>query len=419
MGTQSMERIEPAAGAIVRREFGAEQTQVLAETAASAVAAREKAQVEARYVLALRRPRDMEDVRSKLTHECKRPTFAACARYKKPVGKRKNDQTGQWEQQYAEGFSIRFAEAALRCMTNIYPEAGIVYEGDDLRIMRFSITDLESNLTYSNEVSIRKTTEKKSLRQGQTALAERTNSYGDKVYVVEATDDELQMKQNSAWSKFIRNGLRFVPGDILDECEKLVRLTLSKEDAEDPDAAKRRIIDAFGEIGVGPIDLQAFLGHPLDRLQPAEMKRFREIYTAIKDGETNWADVMEEGAAIGSVEQSETIGNRKAAEAEKQLAELERQKKAAKPATTDPQPLSKEDAEKAVDTIAAGNRAKAEPVPEVDELPDPMESKLPVLYCKGALYQKNEDASAWRKVQHEQPAQKPSGLKPVFGKGKS
>lgn len=371
----------PQAGAIMRREFGAEQTQVVAETAASAVAAREKAQVEARYVLAMRRPREMEDVRVRLLHECDRTGFASCARYRKPVGK-KQDDNGNWVQNYAEGWSIRFAEAALRCMSNIYPDSCIVYEGDDLRIMRFSITDLESNLTYSNEVSIRKTAEKKALRKGQTAIAERTNSYGEKVYIVEATDDELQMKQNSAWSKFIRNGLRFVPGDILDECERKVNETLAHEDKQDPDAAKRKIIDAFAKLGVGPVDLQAFLGKVLDRLQPAEIARLREIHTAIKDGETTWNDVMEEAAAQGTTEQQEAVAARKIAELKRQTGE---------PADDPPPPVP--EAKARVATVAEDT-----PIPEVDELPDPMASSIARVKFQGEVYEKNDDASAWRKV---------------------
>lgn len=316
MATTDLARINggaPAAGLVSRSEFGAEQHTAMAETAATAVAAREKTQTEARYVMALRRPRNNEEVRVRMLHECKRPGFAGVARYRKPVGRKMND-AGQWENQFAEGWSIRFAEAALRCMTNIYPDSCIVYESDDMRILRFSITDLEANLTYSNEVSIRKTVERKTLKKGQSAIAERTNSHGDKVYIVEATDDELQMKQNSAWSKFIRNGLRFVPGDILDECERAVRQTLADQDAQDPDAARRRMIDAFGDLGITPTDLQAFLGKPLDRIQPAEMKRLREIYTAVKDGETTWQEVMDEAAATGTREQQEAAGARRIAE---------------------------------------------------------------------------------------------------------
>lgn len=305
--------VSPQAGVIARREFGSDQIQSVAERAATAVASREQSQINARYIVAERHPRTMDMVRVNLLRECERTGFASVSRYRKPVGK-KPDDNGGWKQQYAEGWSIRFAETALRCMANVYPDSSIVYEDDYVRIMRFSITDLESNLTYSNEVSIKKTVEKKSLRKGQDAISERKNSNGDTVFTVAATDDELQMKQNSAWSKFIRNGLRFVPGDILDECERKISETLAHEDKQDPDAAKRKLVDAFVGLGVQPVDLQAFLGKPLDRVQPAEIAKLREIYTAIRDSETTWDAVMEEAAAQGSAAQAEDVAQRKIAE---------------------------------------------------------------------------------------------------------
>ena len=46
------------------------------ETAVSAVAALAEANVKARYAMALRRPRDLDEVREKILKECRRPGFA-------------------------------------------------------------------------------------------------------------------------------------------------------------------------------------------------------------------------------------------------------------------------------------------------------------------------------------------------------
>ena len=69
---------------VARNEFTNEVA--LPDTAATAVAAQAKALVEARYIMALRRPRDMDVVREKMLKECMRPSFAAVARYVKPIG---------------------------------------------------------------------------------------------------------------------------------------------------------------------------------------------------------------------------------------------------------------------------------------------------------------------------------------------
>lgn len=95
------------------------------ETAASAVAAREKAAIEARYVMALKRPRDMDEVRVRLLKECDRPGFAEVAKYEKPVAGQK-----------IVGLSVRFAEAAIRLAGNILTQVLIVFDDRERRIPR-------------------------------------------------------------------------------------------------------------------------------------------------------------------------------------------------------------------------------------------------------------------------------------------
>lgn len=141
-------------GAVARQDFSGHEVAQIVETASSAVAAQAKAAVEARYILAMRRPREREDVRTRLKKECKRPGFADAAWYRKPIGNG------------VEGFSIRFAEAALRCMTNAYPETMIVYEDDRKRIIQVTVTDLESNITYSSQLVLSKTVERSKLKDG-------------------------------------------------------------------------------------------------------------------------------------------------------------------------------------------------------------------------------------------------------------
>ena len=307
MGTQLT---KPNGPMTVREEFGATQYQPQHETAATAVAAREQAQTQARYIVAMQRPRNMEMVRTKLLAECDRVGFAEVARYSKPVGSKKVGD--DWVQQFASGFSIRFAEAALRCIGNVYPDASVIHESDEQRIVRFTITDLESNLTYASEAVFPKTVERKKLKQGQDAIGQRTNSKNETVFIVAATDDEVSMKQASAWSKFIRNGLRFVPGDILDECEARIGKTLEKQDAADPNAAKRRMIDAFNALGIPPVDLQMYLGRSLDgQFQPAEFAELRAVYSAIKDGETTWQAVLDAKQPSGSDEAAQAVGKLK------------------------------------------------------------------------------------------------------------
>ncbi len=270
----------------------ADETQALAlsqpkqlavvETASSAMAQQAAALVQARYIMAERHPRDLDVVREKLLKECTRPSFAEVARYNKPVGKG------------ITGPSIRFAEAALRCMTNIVIETTTLYDDETKRIVQVSVTDLEANVPYSQSVSVEKTVERSSKKPGDVVVRQRLNSYNKPVYILQATDDDILNKQNALISKAIRTlGLRLVPGDIIDECMDLVLETQQKKDAEDPDTAKRKLFDAFATQGVSAAQIKEWLGHAGNNLTPKEMSDLRGLFAALRDGETTWREVME------------------------------------------------------------------------------------------------------------------------------
>lgn len=272
----------PQPGAMIRQDFAGTEIAQQAETASTAVAAQAQAAVQARYVMALRRPRDWDDVRVKLLKECARPGFAKTARYRKPVGKG------------VEGPSIRFAEAALRCMTNVLPEVSAVYDDASKRIVRVAVTDLEANVTYSKDVVVEKTVERSSLKDGQEPIGVRVNSQGRKTYLVPATDDDLLNKENALVSKALRVlGLRLLPGDILEECMDQAIATVRDADAKDPDAARKRLADAFARLGVAPSALKEYIGHDLATCSPAELTELRAVWNALDEGTVTWADAME------------------------------------------------------------------------------------------------------------------------------
>ena len=255
------------------------------ENAALAMAAAQKATVEARYKMALARPRDLDIVRQAMLKDANRSSFARVAIYHKPIGKG------------VEGPSIRFVEAAIRNMTNILTETTTISEDDERRVIRVAVSDLETNTYFSQDVTVTKTVERSKLPQGEKPIRMRTNSYGKPVYILHGTDDDILNKQNALISKAVRTlGLRLIPGDLVDEALCFVRQTMAKEDAQNPDMAKNRIIDAFAQLGVQVEQLKEYVGHELSALDPSELQTLRAIYSAIKDGETSWKAVMDDKA---------------------------------------------------------------------------------------------------------------------------
>lgn len=252
------------------------------ETSTAHSAALAKAQVEARFTVAINRPRDIDEARLKLLADCKRPMFAELARYSKPVGGSK-----------IEGPSIRLVEAAIRAMGNITTDSVVTYEDAEKRILNVTVCDLESNSTYAMSVVVQKTVERKNLKRGQQALGTRTNSYGETVYIVEASDDDLLNKQGALVSKAVRTlGLRILPGDLVDEAMYRALETMRAADKADPGAARKKILDAFAERGVRPEQIRQFLGHEIDVIPPNELEALRATYAAIRDGHTTWDEVM-------------------------------------------------------------------------------------------------------------------------------
>lgn len=276
---------------MTRQEFGAQETTTaLVETASTAIAAKSKAMVEARYIMAMQRPRNWDQVRQDLMAECKRPTFAhnKSAYYRKPIGKG------------VEGLGIRFVEVALRCMKNVLVETTMTFEDETKEIHCVSVTDLESNLTYPLDVRVSKTVERAKPMDDGSYISVRKNSYDKLTYTVPANDDDLLNKRAALISKAIRTlGLRIIPGDLQDEAEEIIKSVRMDEAARDPGAERKRIADAFADIGVKAADLTAYLGHTLDTCSPTELVDLRGIYGAIKDGEATWKSVMENKAEQG------------------------------------------------------------------------------------------------------------------------
>jgi hypothetical protein len=254
------------------------------ESASTAVAAQARAMVESRYIMAMRNPRNWDQVRLDLMKECKRPSFAdnKSAYYVKPIG------------QGVEGLGIRFVEVALRCMKNVLVETTMIFEDELKEVHRVSVTDLEANITYPLDVRVSKTVERSKPNSDGSFISVRKNSYNKDVFTVIGTDDDILNKRGALISKAIRTiGLRIIPGDLCDEAERIIKEVRENQAASDPDAERKRIVDAFSEIGVGATDLVSYLGHPLAQCSPKQLVQLRGIYGAIKDGEATWQTVMQ------------------------------------------------------------------------------------------------------------------------------
>jgi hypothetical protein len=254
------------------------------ESAASAVAAQARALVEARYVMALRNPRNWDQVRQDILRECRRPSFANSKRayYVKPIG------------DGVEGLGIGFVEAALRYMRNVSIETSMIYENDRCEIHRVIVTDIEANIPYQMDIPVSKTVERSRPMDDGSYISVRKNSRGKSVYTILGTDDDILNKRGAQLSKTIRAlGERIIPADLKDEAIATIKEIRMDDAAKDPDKNRKILADLFAEVGVRAKDLADYLGHDLATCTPKEIVELRAIHGAISTGEATWAEVLD------------------------------------------------------------------------------------------------------------------------------
>lgn len=319
-------------GEVVRQEFGADQLARSAETSQTAMAAAADAEIKAAYVMARANRRSWAAVRVDLLHHCERPTFAAAAIYRKPVGRG----------EFKEGLSVKFAEVARSECGNLWVSTKTIYDDAEKRIERVRCVDLEKNNPEEVDIPTEKTMERKFLKDGQIAIRSRVNSYGELVHLVPADEGAFMLKVKAERMKTWRDVvLRQIPRDIRDECFAKCKQIQADQDARDPDAAKKQLFDVFAkEIGVKPTDIEEYLGHGLDIIGPVELAELRGVFAAVRDGDCSWTEAL--GAKLGVQIEGKT--DPKMAAIKEKIAEKTQRAAAKKAPAQKPKTAPREDA---------------------------------------------------------------------------
>jgi hypothetical protein len=328
---------------IERKGFGEQSIELRKETASTAVAAQAQAEIQAMYIVARANPRSWDDVRVALLKDCGRSGFAQKALYAIERGRKQDDQ-GNWVPNYVEGLTVRFAEAVIRTAGNLRQSTATLFDDDDQRIIRVKVIDLETNGEYSRDVVVEKSIERKDARDREI-LGSRQNSYGKEVYLVRCTEDEMAEKEGRVISKTFRTlALRFLPADIIEECNAKIRAT-RKHDLEhefklDPDGARKKVADGFADLGVRPSDLAKYLGADLGQCSPADLELLRGLYAGIKTGEFTWREALAE--KLGTTEEGADAATEGGKSIAQRLEERRKKKAAAAAPAVDAKPTDAE-----------------------------------------------------------------------------
>jgi len=201
--------------------------------------------------------------------------------FRKPVGKKKNKETGAWEQDYIEGPSIRFAEIVLAS----YGNARVASRRTDLTDTDVEATgifhDLESNVAWAKSVRMGITTSEK---DGQKAKR--------------FSNDLINTISNAAASKALRNAiLAGVAKGYWNPGYQKARAA-AMGDIKTLGERREAMFAAFGEQKVTPAQVLEVLGvRGADDITLDKMFDGAGILNALKDGETSLAELLGEARA--------------------------------------------------------------------------------------------------------------------------
>lgn len=252
------------------------------EVQSTALDARAKAEIQAPYIMALQKPRDLAVMEQKLLELCKKPEFAEAAEYNKPIGKG------------IVGLSVRFAETAMALYGNCRGTTSTISDGPESRTIRVAITDFETNNIQEKDVTFEKSMERSYIKKDQFIISKRKNSRGNDVFKVWAeTDDDILAKEGALASKAFRvNALRILPAEIIKRAWDTIKQTKLSGVKENEKEAKDKLTDSFFELNITVEDLQEWLDHKIDKITPAEIVDLQGVFVAIRDDEATWADAL-------------------------------------------------------------------------------------------------------------------------------
>lgn len=301
---------------LTRRFDGVEMAHNNAAT--QALIAKETATIQARWIMAVKMPRSMANVRALVLKEMERPGFPEIAIYRVP-------RAGNT----IKGLTIRTAEVMMRCMGNMSCDAQTLFDSPTERVIRVTAVDYEVNASWSRDITIKKTIERKFLKPGTRAISSRINSSGEQVFLIEAGDDDFRTKEAAEISKAARTAiLRIIPGHIQDEAFDKCDNLFEKKIATNPDEYKNKVCDSFATLNVMPSELERCLGHGLDTASPAEISMLQNLFAAIRGGDGVWAEMCE------TVIQAREARKARGAPVDKAAAAVPTKSAEAKPATT-------------------------------------------------------------------------------------
>lgn len=201
-------------------------------------------------------PRNENEAYSKIMQACSRKAFAATALYSYPKGG-----------QQVSGPSIRMAEMLITAWTNC--ESGLIElsQKNGESEMRAYTADLETNTTFIKNFTVK---HERTARGSKTALTDSRDIY-------ELTANNGTRRQRATM-------LAVIPDYIIEDAVNAVKQTLAGDSSEPIADRIRKMIAAFGKMGVTEKMIESHVGHESGLIDQDELVDLMGIYNSIKSG---------------------------------------------------------------------------------------------------------------------------------------
>ena len=230
------------------------------------------AEIQAQVVMAKRFPRDVVEATDKILNECQRQSLAEQALYSYSRGGSE-----------ISGPSIRLAEAIARNWRNLDYGVKELNQANGQSEMLAYAYDLENNVRSSRVFYVRH---------------QRFTKKG--TYKLEDSRDIYELTANQAARRLRAAILAVIPGDVVEAAKQQCEATLRTKADTSPEALKR-MIAAFGELGVTKEQIEKRIQRRIDTITPAQVISLRKIYNSIKDEMSGVADWFEPEQQSGMV----------------------------------------------------------------------------------------------------------------------
>lgn len=236
------------------------------------------AEVQAKYVMAKRFPRNQHEAYMAIIETCKRPFLAEQAMYAYPRGGT-----------LVTGPSIRLAEAMAQCWGNVDFGIRELSQSGGVSIAEAYAIDLQTN---THDTKIFHVPHVRDTKKGRVKLTDARDIY--------------EMVANQGSRRLRACILGVLPGDVVDAAVNQCKKTM--ESGEVPLSDRIRLmVRKFDELGVKVEHLEKRLGHKLEATISQEVVTLQAIYKALKDGFSSREDFFDIGLAQKNVDAEQEI----------------------------------------------------------------------------------------------------------------